>query len=220
MKINTPKGANYLKAAVVAGMFLWGMPQNYAQESGLTASKETKETQQGQEEEEEPKEITVFIVNNTVTVNGRVSSVRKFTQSVDAATKDWTDEELKGSILKVSKKNADKKFVKSLNGAYMRTRAYKLKPENSILPTPAKAVSKPQNNVVDSAESAEAEATPRPDINLSELSKEGADIYLNGQKVPLSKAESALYQIKGIKAKILEKEDGSKVVYLTSPKKG
>lgn len=218
MKINTPKGANYLKAAVVAGMFLWGMPQNYAQETGLTVSKESKETQA--EQEEEPKEITVFIVNNTVTVNGKVSSVRKFTSSVDAATADWTEEEIKASVLKVSKKNADKKFVKALNGAYLRTRAYKLKPENSILPSSSKVASKPSNNMVDSAQNAEGAASERPKINLSELAEDGAEFYFDGQKVPLRKAEAALYEVKGIKAKTLEKEDGSKVVYLTSPQKG
>ncbi|MFC4634101.1 M56 family metallopeptidase [Dokdonia ponticola] len=83
--------------------------------------------------------LVIEIKNNTVRINGKLSSVATFRKDIDAITKDWSPEAYREAFPSTLVKNPDKGFVKRLNEEFLKTKFSKANGGMDLVPPPPPA---------------------------------------------------------------------------------
>lgn len=73
-------------------------------------------------------ELRINIQGKTVYVNGTKTSLRDFKKAVNAATRNWNEDDFENSSLDLRIKNADEGFMNKLNQIFKETDFYKANP--------------------------------------------------------------------------------------------
>lgn len=105
-KGNTPMKEN---TSLTASNTVFQQTSNYATEFVEGAQRNGK------------KAIVIEIKNNSVRVNGKISSVATFRNDIDAITKDWEETDYTASVPSFLFKNPDDAFLEKLNIEFLKT---------------------------------------------------------------------------------------------------
>ncbi len=100
-------------------------------------------------------ELRINIQGKTVYVNGTKTSLRDFKKAVNAATRNWNEDDFENSSLDLRIKNADEGFMNKLNQIFKETDFYKANPERyqyGIIPPPPPPPPAPPTPVVEEVE--------------------------------------------------------------------
>ncbi|WP_442846639.1 M56 family metallopeptidase [Leeuwenhoekiella sp. H156] len=91
---------------------------------------------------EAPKIITVYVVNNRVSLISQSSSKDKLAEDLNAMTADWSPEDYRNYILDVKSQVGMDEFLKELNKEFKKTELFKINPSQQLIPPPAPAAPK------------------------------------------------------------------------------
>ena len=100
-------------------------------------------------------ELRINIQGKTVYVNGTKTSLRDFKKAVNAATRNWNEDDFENSTLDLRIKNVDRDFMQKLNDAFKETDFYKANPgryQYGIIPPPPPPPPAPPTPVVEEVE--------------------------------------------------------------------
>lgn len=104
------------------------------------------------------KELRIRITGKSVYVNGSKTSLRDFKQAVNAATRNWNEDDFENSTLDLRIKNVDRDFMQKLNDAFKKTDFYKANPGryqygiNPPPPPPPPPAPKADNVIIEEVE--------------------------------------------------------------------
>ncbi|RXG31594.1 M56 family metallopeptidase [Leeuwenhoekiella palythoae] len=109
---------------------------------------------------EAPKLITVYVINNRVSLISQSSSKDKLVEHLNAITADWSPESYKNYILDVKAQDGMNRFLKELNKEFLKTNLYKINSSQDLL----------------------SETSTIQTEKVLNITVTGSDVYLNGKE--------------------------------------
>ncbi|ARV12281.1 hypothetical protein BTO09_07930 [Gilvibacter sp. SZ-19] len=162
MKNSSPKRVQWAKSllllpllAILLYSFSTTKEVLLEEEIPLTETAETGFNYKTTEVFDTNEELRINIQGKTVYVNGTKTSLRDFKNAVNAATRNWNEDDFENSTLDLRIKNVDRDFMQKLNDAFKKTDFYKANPgryQYGIIPPPPPPPPAPPTPVVEEVE--------------------------------------------------------------------
>jgi len=155
--------------------------QNYANE--YIEDEEKNEFVEGAERNGK-KAFVIEIKNNSISINGKESSIRSFQSDIDAITKDWEEIDYTKAYPSILIKSSDKEFLKKLNKEYLKTHYSKANGGRGLLPPP------PPPSAPKAPEAQLPPPPPPPSVedHLKSMKEIGGVFYYENEQVTFEKA--------------------------------
>jgi hypothetical protein len=165
MKNSSPKRVQWAKSllllpllAILLYSFSTTKEVLLEEEIPLTETAETGFNYKTTEVFDTNEELRISIQGKTVYVNGTKTSLRDFKKAVNAATRNWNEDDFENSTLDLRIKNVDRDFMQKLNDAFKKTDFYKANPGryqygiNPPPPPPPPPAPKADNVIIEEVE--------------------------------------------------------------------
>ncbi|PHQ30026.1 M56 family metallopeptidase [Leeuwenhoekiella nanhaiensis] len=142
---------------------------------------------------EAPKIITVYVVNNRVSLISQSSSKDKLAEDLNAMTADWSPEDYRNYILDVKSQVGMDEFLKELNKEFKKTELFKINPSQQLIPPPAPAEPKTikSNKTLNKPVPEESEIIQVFEDIYIEIDK-NHQVFINSKMIDSDRIEKAL----------------------------
>ena len=135
------------------------------------------------------KKLTIYIIDEKISVNGKGTRVENFTKTVNAITEDWTREEMMNYTIQLRAKNGVDDLVGKLNKEFHKTKLYKTNPSQELIPPPP-----PPAPVAPQVPTAPP-VPIRTDVKEIQMAIKEKDILLNDKKIEVGDFAKSLNKI-------------------------